>query len=96
MAEPTQKKNKGRHVPVLTLVDEGSELPPKVESSPTNNSPDTGLKFWTLHPTEPMLVDLNEFSTGRTKADLPPNSRSVWAGDFSGRPELISGLQPII
>lgn len=96
MAEPNQKKNKGHHVPVLTLVDEGSTLSPKVESSPTNNSPDTGLTFWTLHPTEPMFVDLNEFSSGRTKADLPPNSRSVWAGDFSGRPELIAELQPIL
>lgn len=47
------------------------------------------LRFWTSHPTAPVLVDLTEFSLGR---DEPAGKR--WAGPFSGRPKLIQELAP--
>lgn len=96
MAEPTKKKNKGRHAPSLALV--GDNLQPNIKK-PTESDAHTGQKiltFWTQHPTEPRLVDLNEFATGRKREELPAKSRKGWAGDYSGRPELIAQLQPFI
>jgi hypothetical protein len=90
MAEPRQKTNKGRHAPTLTIVSGGAS-PPKppdgIESDP--------LVFWTRHPSEPSMVDLREFATGRTREDLGGRA-TRWAGDFTGRPELLNDLLPLI
>ena len=96
MAEPTQKKNKGRHTPNLAVVGNHSNPPAKhvIDTAPSRVVKD--LSFWTQHPTEPKLVKLREFATGRIRSDLPAKSRKGWAGDFSGRPELIAQLRPII
>lgn len=90
MAEPHQKTNKGRHAPIFAVVPGG-------ESSlkPTEDTDSDPLIFWTRHPSEPSRVDLHEFATGRTRADL--GSRATrWAGDFTGRPELLNDLLPLI
>ncbi len=92
MAEPSRKKNKGRHAPNLGLV-------PKVgqaESTTTDAIDEVALSFWTAHPTKPDLIDLGEFATGRTKADVKTTVQHMWAGDYKGRPELIADLLPVI
>ena len=93
MAEPSRKKNKGRHAPNLRLVPNDSQA----ESTTTDAETDKGaLAFWTSHPTKPVLVDLGEFATGRTKADVKTTVQHMWAGDYKGRPELIADLLPVI
>lgn len=44
------------------------------------------LKFWTMHPTENMLVDLTPYAVGESEAS---RSAHNWLGPFSGRPQLI-------
>jgi hypothetical protein len=93
MAEPSRKKNKGRHAPNLDLVPEASQA----ESTTTDAKIDeVALSFWTAHPTEPDFIDLSEFATGRTKADVKTTVQHMWAGDYQGRPELIADLLPVI
>ena len=55
------------------------------------NNINLSLKFWTTHPVYPSLIDLNIFKSGtiNVKSKMPNKY-------FSGRPELISQLFPII
>ena len=93
MVEPSRKKNKGRHAPKLDLVQKASQE----ESTTTGAKIDeVALSFWTTHPTDPDLIDLSEFATGRTKADVKTTVQHMWAGDYQGRPELIADLLPVI
>lgn len=50
------------------------------------------LRFWTLHKTRAMLVDLTPFRDG----EFQKKAVGRWGGDFSGRPELIGQLFPIL
>lgn len=51
------------------------------------------LRFWTVHPTKPCLVDLAVFDSGQLEA----RGRSKrWNGPFSGRPALIAEMIPVI
>ncbi len=53
------------------------------------------LKFWTEHPTENMLVDLNLFAVG--EFERPRGAvENQWRGPFTGRPQLIHQLAPTI
>lgn len=56
---------------------------------------DDSLRFWTGHPTENTLIDLNEFANG-TSATSNPTGGGAWGGGFSGRPELIAELASAI
>jgi len=50
------------------------------------------LKFWTNHPTENFLVDLNVFATGENQ----PPTKAPWSGPFSGRAQLIAEVAPVL
>lgn len=90
MAEPDQKINKAKHTPTLAVARATTS-----QRSPIEDGAADPLVFWTKHPSEPSLVDLREFATGRTREEL--GSRATrWAGDFTGRPELINDLLPLI
>jgi len=93
MAEPSRKKNKARHAPNLALVAKDSQTEPTTTDAKPG---DPGLSFWTVHPTKPDLIELDEFASGRTKAEVKPTVQHMWAGDFTGRPELITDLLPVI
>lgn len=56
---------------------------------------DDPLRFWTQHPIEPTFVDLRMFADGESK-NPNPSGGGIWAGPFSGRPELIAELAPAI
>ena len=56
---------------------------------------DDPLRFWTGHPTENTLIDLNEFANGASTSGHPSGGGS-WKGGFSGRPELIAELASAI
>jgi len=88
MAEPNRKINKN-HIISSSSSSAGSESLP---SNPIDQNP---LVFWTLHPTDPYLVDLTQLATGRTAAEVT-SGKHLWKGDFSGRPNLISELTPAI
>lgn len=96
MAEPTKKQNKGRHAPSLALIGANPQKTTKKTTGPDIDAEPERLSFWTQHPTEPRLVNLDEFATGRKREELPAKSRKGWAGDYSGRPELIAQLRPFI
>lgn len=89
MTEPSRKANKNhiKSIPSPILV-EGQAL----AEHPQGQNP---LIFWTLHPTDPYLVDLTQFETGRTAAELT-SGKQLWKGDFRGRPNLIYELTPAI
>lgn len=55
------------------------------------NNINLSLKFWTTHPAYPSLIDLNVFKSGTI--NVKSNAPNKY---FSGRPELISQLFPII
>ncbi len=93
MAEPSRKKNKGRHTPNLVTISVESSTPGTTAFSRSND--ENSLCFSTQHPTEPCEVDLTEFATGLTKEDIRIG-KQTWVSDFIGRPELIADLLPII
>jgi hypothetical protein len=59
--------------------------------SPENES--FSLSFWTQHPSQAQLVDLRIFYEGETARKRPGGK---WLGRFTGRPQLILQLAPII
>lgn len=65
-----------------------------IEQSHTPQSNDP-LRFWTHHPSENTLVDLYIFANGEVE-NPRSNGAGIWAGPFSGRPELIMELAPAI
>lgn len=60
--------------------------------TPTSGDP---LRFWTEHPTENTLIDLNPFAAGEYQ-NPHPRGGGNWAGPFSGRPDMIRELVPAI
>ena len=51
--------------------------------------PSRDLRFWIeIEGRAAHQVDLTEFAEGRCHEDVPPQSRTSWAGDFSGRPVM--------
>lgn len=69
------------NTPVLSLV-------------PTTNAEELNtLKFVTLHKTKPCLVDLTPFRDGGAATG---KRNGGWMGPFSGRPDLIAELAPIL
>lgn len=52
------------------------------------------LRFVTVHPTKPTLVDLRDFATGLESSRL--KGHRLWKGPFAGRPELIAEMAPAI
>lgn len=50
------------------------------------------LRFWTKHPSLPVVVDLNCFKLGEQVAP----TRGTWLGPFNGRPRLIGQLGPVV
>ena len=56
---------------------------------------DDPLRFWTGHPTENTLIDLNEFANGASTTGNPTGG-GTWMGGFSGRTELIAELASAI
>jgi hypothetical protein len=65
-------------------------VPVQVPYLSTASEFDDPLRFWTLHQTEAVLVDLNVFKDGY----LIPKQRT--AAPFSGRPGLIAQIAPVI
>lgn len=61
---------------------------PELLTLPDHQNP---LKFWTHHPKENYLADLTVFAEGLTSSPI-----GNWAGPFTGRPQLILQLIPVI
>jgi hypothetical protein len=81
------KKNKDQRSKVIQQGD-GLVLA-KTAISPQSDDP---LVFWTNHPDENAMIDLNEFALGVHER---PSVRS-WNGPFTGRPQLIAELAPYV
>lgn len=65
--------------------------------SPVLPQSDDPLKFWTNHPTENILVDLQPFVDGEFENQHPSGGNSgFWAGPYTGRPKLIAELAPLL
>lgn len=63
----------------------------ETDSLGNENGRDNALCFWTVHPTSPVLVDLNVFKQGETQRS---RSGSSYNGGFTGRPALIDEIAP--
>jgi len=62
---------------------------------PPPSEDDDPLRWWTQHPTEKVEVDLNEFADGQLESPYGNSGlTTVWAGPYTGRPELIRELAP--
>lgn len=71
------------------------ELAPPLSAIPSNfgqHEVDDPLRFWTSHENS-FLVDLNVFASGDHNSSNPSGN---FLGGFSGRPELIVELAPVI
>jgi hypothetical protein len=66
-----------------------------VEAFPTPIDEDDPLRWWTLHATDAIKVDLHEFAKGQQE---DPHADKLfapkWRGPFTGRPDLIAELAP--
>lgn len=68
----------------------GGERP----SPPKSEDP---LFFWTNHPTENYVVNLHPFADGVHENPHPSGKNAgMWIGAFTGRPNLIAELAPVI
>lgn len=96
MAEPGRKIDKGRHASTQTVVAQNAPPPTARDKSHTNGADNENpFAFWSITQEDPVLVDLNEFATGKMAADVV-TGKHKWKGDFRGRPSLIAELLPTI
>lgn len=92
MAEPSRKLNKRNLSPIVGASEIANNRRQK-EFQEFACSEE--LVFWTLNQSDPVLIDLTEFSVGKSRDEVK-GGRSLWAGDFRGRPRLIKELMPAI
>ncbi|WIV98451.1 hypothetical protein [Kinneretia aquatilis] len=56
------------------------------------NEGERAFSFWSVHPELPTFVDLSPFACGQERS----STGRCWKGDFTGRPELLVDILPIL